>query len=117
MKEARLQARVYEMQSADANRLECDERPSPDHPEGDQTTMPRLPELFDRNALVGQERSTLDHLALTIAREDYEPQKQRLEALGLAVTTATHDWVHWRSIYVKDPVGNTVELVCYDPNV
>jgi catechol 2,3-dioxygenase len=73
--------------------------------------------LFDRNALVGQERSTLDHLALAIARDDYEPERQRLEALGLAVTTATHAWVHWRSLYVKDPEGNTVELVCYDPDV
>ena len=73
--------------------------------------------LFDRNSPVEPERSTVDHLAFTIALEDYEPQKQRLEALGLAVTTATHEWVHWRSIYVEDPEGNTVELVCYDPEV
>jgi hypothetical protein len=31
------------------------------------------------------------------------------------VTTATHDWVQWRSLYVEDPDGNDVELVCYDP--
>lgn len=73
--------------------------------------------LFDRSALAEQERSTLDHFAFTIARQDYEPQKQRLEMLGLTVTTATHDWVHWRSIYVDDPEGNTVEFVCYDPEV
>ena len=71
--------------------------------------------LFDRSSPAEQERSTLDHLAFTISREDYEPQKQRLEALGLTVTTATHDWVRWRSIYVADPEGNTVEFVCFDP--
>ena len=71
--------------------------------------------LFDRDSPVEQTRSTVDHLAFTIARGDYESHRQRLEALGLAVETATHEWVHWRSIYVKDPEGNTVELVCYDP--
>lgn len=71
--------------------------------------------LFDRNAQVEQERSTVDHLAFTIALPDYEAERRRLEALGLAVTTATHEWVHWRSLYVEDPEGNTVELVCYDP--
>ena len=73
--------------------------------------------LFDRNVPVERERSTVDHLALTIALADYEPEKRRLEALGLAVTTATHEWVQYRSLYVDDPEGNTVELVCYDPGV
>lgn len=71
--------------------------------------------LFDRDAPVEQARSPVDHIAFTIELADYEPEKRRLEALGVAVTTATHDWVHWRSLYVDDPQGNTVELVCYDP--
>lgn len=73
--------------------------------------------LFDRKVLVEQTHSTVDHLAFTIALEDYEAEKQRLEALGLTVTTATHEWVHWRSLYIADPDCNTVELVCYDPEV
>ena len=73
--------------------------------------------LFDRNSPVERERSAVDHLAFTIALVAYEPERRRLEALGLAVTTATHDWVHWRSMYIEDPEGNTVEFVCYDPNV
>ena len=36
---------------------------------------------------------------------------------GLVVTTAEHGWVHWRSLYVDDPEGNAVELVCYDASV
>jgi catechol 2,3-dioxygenase len=62
-------------------------------------------------------RSTVDHLAFTIALEDYEAEKQRLEGLGVEVSTTAHAWVRWRSIYFEDPEGNTVELVCYDPSV
>jgi DNA-directed RNA polymerase specialized sigma24 family protein len=40
-----------------------------------------------------------------------------LEALGLEVETAEHPWVHWRSLYVTDPEGNQVELVCDDGSV
>lgn len=73
--------------------------------------------LFDRNVPVEQARSTVDHFAFTIALADLEPERRRLEAMGLTVTTATHEWVHWRSLYVTDPDGNTVELVCHDPQV
>lgn len=71
--------------------------------------------LFDRRVPVGQARTTIDHVAFTIALEDYEAEKHRLEGLGFAVTTVTHEWVHWRSLYVRDPDDNEVELVCYDP--
>ena len=63
------------------------------------------------------EHTTVDHLAFEISREDYAAELARLEGRGLKVRTATHDWVHWRSLYVSDPEGNLVELVCYDPSV
>jgi len=62
-------------------------------------------------------RSTVDHLAFTIALADYDSEKRRLEGLGVAVSTSEHAWVRWRSIYFQDPEGNTVELVCHDPSV
>lgn len=49
--------------------------------------------LFDRSVPVGQERTTLDHIAFTIALEDYAPEKARLEGLGLAVEAKDHEWV------------------------
>jgi catechol 2,3-dioxygenase len=52
-----------------------------------------------------------------ISLADYEKEKARLESLDLTVTTAKHDWVHWRSLYVADPEGNEVEWVCYDESV
>lgn len=78
--------------------------------------------LFDRTAEpdyhgVDAATTTVDHLAFGIALEDFEPEVARLRGLGLHVTTTTHAWVHWRSLYVDDPEGNQVELVCFDPSV
>ena len=41
--------------------------------------------LFDRSVPVGPERTTVDHIAFTIALGDYESEKTRLEGLGLTV--------------------------------
>jgi catechol-2,3-dioxygenase len=30
------------------------------------------------------------------------------------VATVEHRWCRWRSLYVHDPEGNILELVCYD---
>jgi catechol 2,3-dioxygenase-like lactoylglutathione lyase family enzyme len=78
--------------------------------------------LFDRAAEPGYQRlssaqTTVDHLAFAIALEDFASEQARLEAAGLRVDTAEHAWVHWRSLYVSDPEGNRVELVCFDPSV
>jgi catechol-2,3-dioxygenase len=61
--------------------------------------------------------STIDHLAFEIALADFENELKRLRQLGLPVETAEHAWIHWRSLYVTDPEGNVVELVCYDESV
>jgi catechol 2,3-dioxygenase len=78
--------------------------------------------LFDRSESPGYRgtdaaTSTIDHIAFQITLADFVSEKERLEALGLQVETAKHAWVHWRSLYVSDPEGNQVELVCYDENV
>jgi catechol-2,3-dioxygenase len=73
--------------------------------------------LFARGVPVSAKASTVDHIAFTIDRQDFEGERSRLEELGLKVETADHAWVHWRSLYIHDPEGNEVELVCYDPTV
>lgn len=78
--------------------------------------------LFDRAGISGYAglnpaTSTVDHVAFEIDLADFASEKSRLEALGLQVTTAEHAWVHWRSLYVNDPEGNEVELVCFDSAV
>ncbi|HJT82088.1 MAG TPA: VOC family protein [Chthoniobacterales bacterium] len=73
--------------------------------------------LFDRSVPVEPGHTTLDHIAFSIALEDYDSELKRLRALGLPVETTTHQWVKWRSIYVRDPEGNQIEFVCYDPAI
>ena len=76
----------------------------------DRTTEPNYQGL-------SAEKSTIDHIAFTIDLADFESEKSRLEQLGQPVRTAEHAWVHWRSLYIDDPEGNTVEFVCYDESV
>ena len=78
--------------------------------------------LFDRSQNPGYSginaaTSTIDHIAFEIDLADLAGEKARLEALGLQVVTVEHAWVHWRSLYITDPEGNEVELVCYDTRV
>jgi catechol-2,3-dioxygenase len=78
--------------------------------------------LFDHSQTPGYREtdaatSTIDHVAFEISLADFADEKKRLEASGLQVETAEHAWVHWRSLYVADPEGNQVELVCYDDSV
>jgi catechol 2,3-dioxygenase-like lactoylglutathione lyase family enzyme len=61
--------------------------------------------------LVGGPGSSLHHLALTVRAEDLAPAIVWYRAHGLEPRTAEHRWIGWSSVYVKDPEGNTVELV------
>src|SRR5262245_13104246 len=62
--------------------------------------------LFDRSVRVGPQHTTVDHIAFSIALDDFESEKRRLESMGLEVTVETHPWVKWRSLYFHDPEGN-----------
>ena len=60
--------------------------------------------------------TSVDHLAFSIAKEDFDSEFDRLKLLGHELSTAYHEWVQWRSLYLHDPEGNLVELVCFDPD-
>ena len=64
----------------------------------------------DANAGVG----TLHHFALVLEKSDFEREKDRLQRLELDLQFADHVQMGWRSIYLHDPDGNSVEFVCYD---
>ncbi len=78
---------------------------------------PQILGLFDRDTMVEQPRTTLDHFAFIIDLADHEIEKRRLEGLGVAVFPKTFPHFHWRSLFFPDPEGNTVEFVCYDETV
>ena len=73
--------------------------------------------LESKSEQLNSEQSTLHHIALNIALEDYESEKKRLEGLGLKVNATVHEWLHVRSLYFTDPEGNSLEFVAYDENV
>lgn len=72
--------------------------------------------LFDREVEVATANSTLDHVAFVIELEEYDGRQRQLEQLGLRVREKEFPFFQWRSLFVSDPEGNTVEFVCYDPD-
>jgi catechol-2,3-dioxygenase len=75
-----------------------------------------LPVPFPRDAREGvhPEATSLHHFALEIDKKDFDTELARLKQLGIELTTVEHRWCRWRSLYVHDPEGNVLELVCYD---
>jgi len=73
--------------------------------------------LENKSLGISPEATTLHHIALNVALEDFESEKMRLEGLGLKVNATVHEWLHVRSLYFPDPEGNSLEFVCYDETV
>jgi catechol-2,3-dioxygenase len=73
--------------------------------------------LFKRDVSVSQSHTTLDHIAFSISLFDFDREVERIQGHGIEIQFAEHEWVHWRSLFVKDPDGNSVEFVCYDESV
>ena len=55
---------------------------------------------------------TLHHLALEVAPEEFDAERQRLTALGFSLRTGHHPVLPSRTMYVDDPDGNEVEIIC-----
>ena len=55
---------------------------------------------------------SLHHMAFEVAPEDFESEKARLERLGYAVRGGQHPVIPSRTMYIDDPDGNEVELIC-----
>ena len=73
--------------------------------------------LDNKAEQLNSQESTLHHIALNIALEDFESERMRLEGLGLKVNATVHEWLHVRSLYFYDPEGNHLEFVAYDETV
>ncbi len=55
---------------------------------------------------------TLHHLALEVAPEDFDGVEAQLRGLGYAPRTGQHPVIPSRTLYVDDPDGNEVEIIC-----
>jgi catechol 2,3-dioxygenase-like lactoylglutathione lyase family enzyme len=55
---------------------------------------------------------TLHHLALEVSLDDFDHELSRLQALGFSVRGGKHPVIASRTMYINDPDGNEVELIC-----
>ncbi len=63
------------------------------------------------------EGGSLHHLALNVDFAAQAAAVDWLAARGLAPRVETFGWVGWRGVFLRDPEGNTVELVAHDPSL
>ncbi|KLN61396.1 glyoxalase [Kiloniella spongiae] len=59
--------------------------------------------------------SSLHHIALSLPYEEQQAVMDWYEQIGQDYRVQLFDWIGWRGIFTRDPDGNTVELVAYDP--
>ncbi|HYN89916.1 MAG TPA: VOC family protein [Ardenticatenaceae bacterium] len=57
----------------------------------------------------------LHHLALEVPEEDFDAQHEALVAAGYQPRGGKHPVLASRTMYVDDPDGNEVELICRAP--
>ncbi|HUE98062.1 MAG TPA: VOC family protein [Anaerolineales bacterium] len=65
--------------------------------------------LDNKAVQLNQQETTLHHIALNIALEDFESEKKRLEGLGLKVNATVHEW-HFVSARCTSP---TQKGICW----
>jgi catechol 2,3-dioxygenase-like lactoylglutathione lyase family enzyme len=59
-----------------------------------------------------QPPSHLHHLALEVSPDDFDEFRDLCESRGLEVRSGEHPIIPSRTMYVDDPDGNEVELIC-----
>jgi len=72
--------------------------------------------VFARSRLVGHDvtRSTLNHLAFEISPESCDSWQSKLTSLGLDPRPSAFPAFGAKALFIRDPEGNTLELICRD---
>ena len=69
----------------------------------------------DKSPQIDTKLTTLSHFALTIALDEFESEKKRIEQLGLEIVHSNESsWLHCRMFYFFDPEGNLIEFNSHD---
>ena len=72
----------------------------------------------DKSPQIEPKLTTLSHFALSIALEDFESEKNRIEQLGIEIVHSnTSSWLHCRMFYFFDPEGNLIEFNSHDESI
>lgn len=61
--------------------------------------------------------SSLHHIALSVDFSEQNNAMKWFEANNIEFNVQEFGWIGWRGIFVKDPEGNTIELVAYDESI
>lgn len=61
-----------------------------------------------------QPPSHLHHLALEVSPADFDAFTVQFESAGMEVRSGQHPVIPSRTLYIDDPDGNEVELICRD---
>lgn len=60
-------------------------------------------------------RSSLHHIALTVDHGEQDAAMAWFAEQGVDYAVQQFEWIGWRGVFIKDPEGNTVELVAKVP--
>ena len=72
----------------------------------------------DKSPQIDPKLTTLSHFALSIALDDFESEKKRIEQLGIEIAySSTSSWLHCRMFYFFDPEGNLIEFKSHDGSI
>lgn len=62
-------------------------------------------------------KSSLHHLALTVAFEEQNSIEQWLRDNQIEYRIQVFGWIGWKGIFIEDPEGNTVEFVAAEKSL
>jgi catechol 2,3-dioxygenase-like lactoylglutathione lyase family enzyme len=72
----------------------------------------------DKSSQIDPKLTTLSHFALSIALDDFESERKRIEQLGIEIVESrTSSWLHCRMFYFFDPEGNLIEFNSHDETI
>ena len=72
----------------------------------------------DKSPEIDPKLTTLSHIAFSIALDDFESEKKRIEQLGIEIIeSGISSWMHSRMFYFFDPEGNLIEFKSHDESI
>ncbi len=72
----------------------------------------------DKSPQIDPKLTTLSHIAFSIALDDFESEKKRIEQHGIEIIdSGTSSWMHSRMFYFFDPEGNLIEFKSHDESI
>ncbi|MEQ1827575.1 MAG: VOC family protein [Pirellula sp.] len=74
-----------------------------------------LRHVYAKARFIGHDvgRSTLNHIAFEIPPDEYDAHTRHLTAQGIELSHTVFPDLNAKAMFLKDPEGNVLELICY----